>query len=478
MYDILVVGGGVVGAMIIRELAKYDLKTILLEKEDDVSMGASRANSGIIHAGYDCTPNTNKARFNVEGCAMMYPLAEELGVPHVKTGSLVVTDGEKDSLNELLEKGKANGVDCCIIDREQILAIEPNVNDNVKYALYAKEAGVISPYKLTIATTDHAIINGVEVKLNSGVTGIKKVGDYYEVSTATATYQAKIVINSAGAYASDVNKMIGEESPVTEHRRGEYYLLDKKERANINTVLFPLPDENGKGILVAPTADGNVIYGPTSTLSDREDTVATKEGLMQIDNQIAKSYKCPNLRNVIRLYSGMRSVVGHDFVIEEGKFNKGYIYLLGICSPALTASPAIGKYVVEELVSKYIALQPKKEFKPYVKPAKITKMSEADLNAKIAEDSKYGKIICRCETVSEGEIITAIHSPLGATTVDAVKRRVRAGMGRCQGGFCMPNIIRIIANELNIPVTSVKKGGENSEIAIAKLSEVNYEEIL
>ncbi len=477
MYDILVIGGGVVGAMLIKELAQYDCKTILLEKEDDVSMGASRANSGIIHAGYDCTPNTNKARFNVEGCSMMYPIAEELGVPHLKIGSLVVTDNNLSSLTELLEKGKANGVDCEIIERDRILEIEPNVNDDIKYALYAKEAGVISPYKLTIAATDYAILNGVEVKTNAAVIGITNKGDYYEVITAEQTYCAKVVINSAGAYASDINAMLGEFAPETEHRRGEYYLLDKKERANISTVLFPLPDENGKGILVSPTADGNVIYGPTSTLSDREEMVATREGLMQIDSQMAKSYKCPNLRNVIRLYSGMRSVVGHDFVIEEGSKNSGYIYLLGICSPALTASPAIAKFVVETMVAKYAKLSTKTVI-PYKKPAKITAMNNDELNAKIAEDSSFGKIICRCETVSEGEIIAAIHSPLGAHTVDAVKRRVRAGMGRCQGGFCMPNIIRIIAKELNIPVTAVQKGGEGSEIAIAKLSEVNYEEIL
>lgn len=476
MYDVLIIGGGVVGGMILRELSKYKLSCVLLEKADDVSVGATRANSGIVHAGYDCKPNTLKARFNVLGNKMLYSIANELNVPCQKIGSLVVSDENGlGSLKDLLDRGTQNGVDCKIIDREQILAIEPNVSDTVMYALYAKEAGVISPYKLAIATIDHAIINGAEVRLNEEVINVIKKDGCFEVITKNNKYESKVVINSAGGYAVDINRMVGEITPEVEYRRGEYYVLDKSERKNISTVLFPLPDENGKGILVSPTADDNVIYGPTSTLTDRENNITTSEGLAQIDAQVKKSYKCPNLRKLIRLYSGMRCAVGEDFIIEESKKVDGFIILLGICSPALTSSPAIAEYVVTELVSRYFALEKKEGYKAYTKPIKITKLNENELNTLIKKDSRFGRVVCRCETVSEGEIVNAIHSPLPATTVDAVKRRVRAGMGRCQGGFCMPMVVKILAKELNIPVTKVKKGGENSEIAISKVSEVKYE---
>lgn len=475
MYDLLVIGGGVVGTLTLREAAKYKLKAILLEATDDVSSGASRANSGIVHAGYDAVPNTLKARFNVEGNKCFEKLCEELDTPYKKTGSLVAAgENGKDGLKELLKRAELNGVDAEIIGRDRILEIEPNIADDVKYALWAPEAGIASPYKLTIHAADWAVLNGAEVRVEEEVTAIEKIDGGFRVITPKGSYETKTVVNSAGANAVKVNAMIGEKTPQTEYRRGEYYVLDKTEGGNVSTVIFPLPDERGKGILVAPTADGNVIYGPTSVLSDAEDTSVRLSGLAEIRAGVSKTYKCPNFRKAIRLYAGVRSAVGSDFVIEEGK-NAGYFMLLGICSPGLTASPAIAKYVIEELVSRYVKLEKKDELVPLEKQKRITKMSREELDALAKSDSRWARIICRCETVSEMEIVNAIHSPVPATTVDAVKRRVRAGMGRCQGGFCMPMVIKILARELNLPLTAIKKGGEGTNVSLGAVEEVTYE---
>lgn len=475
MYDLLVIGGGVVGAMTLREAAKYKLKAILLEATDDLSSGASRANSGIVHAGYDAVPGTLKARFNVEGNKCFEKLCEELDTPYRKTGSLVAAgENGMDGLKELLDRAKANGVDAEIIGRDRILEIEPNIADGIKYALWAPEAGIASPYKLTIHAGDWAVLNGAEVKLEEPVTAIEKIEGGFKVITPKGSYETKTVVNSAGANAVKVNAMLGEKTPKTEYRRGEYYVLDKTEGGNVSTVIFPLPDERGKGILVAPTADGNVIYGPTSVLSDAEDTSVQLSGLAEIRQGVSKTYKCPNFRKAIRLYAGVRAAVGSDFVIEEGE-NKGYFMLLGICSPGLTASPAIAKYVIEELVSKYIKLEKKDKTVALDKQKRITKMTREELDALAKVDSRWARIICRCETVSEMEIINAIHSPVPATTVDAVKRRVRAGMGRCQGGFCMPFVMKILARELNLPITAIRKGGEGTNISLGAVEEVTYE---
>lgn len=471
MYDIIVIGGGVVGTMILRELSRYKVKALLLEAGYDVAVGASRANSGIVHAGYDCKPGTYKARFNVEGNAMYPALTEELHVPYKKTGSIVVApeDGKK-GIEELYAKGVENGVKVEILERKRIEEIEPNVADDIKYALYSPEAGIVSPYKLTIAAADSAIINGAEIKLNERVTVIDKLQTGYRVKTPSGSYTCKVLINSAGANAIEINKLLGDLNAEVEYRRGDYYVLDKSEINTINTVLFPLPDHRGKGILVAPTADGNVIYGPNSVLtSSGDDTAVTPEGLEEIKKGLSKTYKAASLRKVIRLFAGVRAAVGEDFIIRCSEINPGFIILAGICSPGLTSSPAIAKYVAEELVPKFIPMEKKESFKPLEKHKKLALMTAAEINAEVGKNPLWGRVICRCERVSEAEIVEAIHSPLPATTVDGVKRRVRAGMGRCQGGFCMPSVIKIISRELNVPITDVRKGGDGSGIAVEKI---------
>lgn len=472
MYDVIVIGGGVIGAGILRELSKFRMKALLLEGADDVSCGASRANSGIVHAGYDCKPNTLKARFNVRGNEMFPQITKELDVPFEQIGSLVVADeGGLPALKKLSESGRLNGVKTEIIERNRILELEPNVNDSVKYALYAPSAGIVSPYKLTIAFADYAVLNGATIKLNSKVTDIKydKASKVYNVTAAGVTYQAKIVINSAGTNSMKLNEIAGAEVYPTEFRRGEYFVLDQTERRQIRRVIFPLPDEKGKGILVAPTADGNVLYGPTSIISDDpDDTDVTIEGLEQIRQGIAKTFKAVNLRKVIRVFAGLRSISGDDFIVKKSKKLDNYIMLLGICSPGLTSAPAIAEYV-KDIVGGLMPLVPKDELKALEKHKKFIDLTKEELDTLAKEDPRWGRLVCRCEKVSEAEIVNAIHSPLPATSVDAIKRRTRAGMGRCQGGFCAPRVMEIISREMGIPMTEVKLRGEGSEIAISEI---------
>lgn len=479
MYDCIVIGGGVVGCAILDSLSGYKMKCLLLEKEDDVSCGASRANSGIVHAGYDCEPGTLKAKFNVEGSKMYPQMCKEMGVPFVNTGSIVVANKNGlDGLKVLEEKGKLNGVEVKILSREETLKIEPNISDDIEYSLYAPFASVVSPYKFVVALADRAIINGAEIELEKEVISVKKDKDKFVVKTKDGKeYTSRWVVNAAGGHGMEINQMVGAEVYEQSYRRGDYYVLDLEEIKNIKTIIFPLPDEKGKGVLVLPTADGNVLYGPTSIpIKSADSTDVTAEGLEFIRSQIAKAYKKVNLRKVIRLFAGIRSISGDDFIVEKSKKVKNYISTLGICSPGLSSAPAIGVYVKDIIVNQD-KIEPKKSKKQLKPHKRFIDMSMDEINDLVKQDSRWGRLICRCEKVTEAEIVNTIHSPLKATTVDAVKRRVRAGAGRCQGGFCAPRVIDIIARELNIPVTSVKKGGEHSEIATGKIKEAGYEQI-
>lgn len=467
-YDVIVIGGGVVGTAILRSLAAYNAKVLLLEKSSDVATGASRANSGIVHAGYDAETGTKKAYFNVKGAAMYPALTCELHVPYRMVGSLVAAkEGGLPAIKTLYERGVANGVKVEIIEREKIEKLEPNISPEIRYALYAPEAGVVSPYKLTIAQADHAVRNGAEIRLEEKVVSIKKTEDGYLVVTEKAQYVASYLINAAGAGAVEINALLGESTPEMKHAVGDYYILDSKAAGVVNTVVFPLPDEKGKGILVAPTADGNVILGPTSRVvphDEAEVNAVTREGLALVKEGVGKLIPKVDLRSVIRVYAGTRTAVGGDFIIEESCKFKNYFMLLGICSPGLTSAPAIGEYVAAE-AAKALALTKKEKMLPLPDRFHLTKATDDEIKDKVAADPAFGRIVCRCEKVTEGEILAAIHSPLPAHTVDAVKRRVRAGMGRCQGGFCRPRVMEILSRELNIPLSEVRLGEKGSEIA-------------
>lgn len=478
-FDIIVIGGGVVGTAVLRSLSAYKAKVLLLEKSSDVATGASRANSGIVHAGYDAESGTKKAYFNVKGAAMFPALTQELHVPYKKTGSLVAArEGGLPALEVLRDRGVTNGVKVEILGREEIERLEPNISPEIRYALYAPEAGVVSPYKLTIAQADHAVVNGAEIRTEEKVVALEQRSDGFYLRTEKSEYLASYVANAAGAGASEINALIGEDAPVETHAVGDYYILDSKESGVVNTVVFPLPDEKGKGILVGPTADGNVILGPTSRKvpHDRaEENEVTADGLALVREGVARLIPAVNLRSVIRVYAGTRTAVGSDFIIEESSRYKNYFMLLGICSPGLTSAPAIGEYVAEQTASA-LSLEKKASMLPLPDRFHLTTATPAEIRDKVALDPAFGRIVCRCEKVTEGEILAAIRSPLPARTVDAVKRRVRAGMGRCQGGFCRPRVMEILSRELGIPLSAVRLGDRGSEIAPYEVKD-GYEKI-
>lgn len=472
-YDCIVIGGGVIGTAVLDRLAAYEMNVLLLEKEDDVASFTTRANSGIVHAGYDCDPGTAKARFNVRGNELLWQDAGELDVPCLKCGSIVVARADQlDKLKELQKKGESNGVEVRILDRHQTLEIEPNVADEIEYSLYAPSAGIVSPYQLAIAYADRAILNGAKIELCSPVTAISRENGLYTVKTDKAEYTAKIVINCAGANGAQVNDLAGAEHFETTYRRGDYFVIDNTERKNVSTVIFPLPTAAGKGILVAPTADGNVIYGPTAVdTTDSTDTATSLDSLDSVRKNVPLSYKKAAFNKCIRVYAGLRTLIGHDFVIKESDVLRNFIMAIGICSPGLSSAPAIAEYIQKMVVGK-LSAQPKQKVKRVMpKHLRLMEIDEKCLDGLIERDSAWGRIVCRCEKVTEAEIVEAIHSPLPATTVDAVKRRTRAGMGRCQGGFCGPRVMEIISRELNIPLDEVKKGG-GASIARYKVKEV------
>ena len=470
VYDVAVIGGGVIGGTILRELSKYKLSSVLLEKGSDVSLGQSRANSGIVHAGFDALPGTLKAKFNVLGNKMMKDYAEELGVKFKNNGSLVIGYNDKDLkiLAGLLERGKRNGVDGLkIIDREKLVELEPNISDNAIGALWAKTGGIVCPYELTVASIGNAMDNGAQLMLNFKVEKIEK-GDFgYQIYNGQQeSVFAKVVINCAGLESGEIAKLVGDDSFKIDGRKGEYVLLDRESGDFVSHTIFTTPTEKGKGILMSNTVDGNIILGPTSVEVSSNDTQTTQDGLNSVITQARAMGKNPPLFNTITSFAGVRAYSDkHDFIIEESKVAKNFINVAGIESPGLTSAPAIAKYVVEDLVGNIYNLERKKDFNGKRLPDNWFKnLSIEEKNKVIMQDKSYGVIICRCEQVTEGEIIHAINSNPPAKTIDAVKRRTRAGMGRCQSGFCQSRVAEILAKELKVDILEVTKNGEGSEI--------------
>lgn len=484
--DVVIIGGGVVGSAIAYELAKFDLDIVLVEKEDDVAMGTSKANSGIIHAGYNAQAGTLKGELNVKANPKFDQLCADLKVPFKRIGSLVVGFSEEDLA--VLEQEKQNGEQLGvpgleIISGEQLFELEPNLNPKAKYALYAPTAGIISPYELTIALADIAVINGVKILLETEV--IEIISDNQKISgvkTNKGMIEAKIVINAAGVHADEVAAMAQESFKITP-RKGEYHLLDKKWGSFVNHVLFPVPKKDSKGILVTPTAHGNLLMGPNShDVEDKTDLSVTKAGLDEVYQGVRKLVPALNRRDVIASFSGQRAVAGEDFIIGRSQQIKGLINAVGIQSPGLSAAPAIGELVAElvQEVSREIRLEValKADFcaillKSFQLATAYDSGSLADWQQVVEADPEYGEIICRCEKVTKGEILDAIRRPLPARTLDAVKRRTRSGMGRCQGGFCGPKVVEIIAEELGILPLQVTKKGSGSEILVRKTKDLN-----
>lgn len=474
IYDVTIIGAGVTGALIARELSKYDLKVCLVEKETDVAIGTSKANSGIIHSGYDARPGSLKARLNVQGNEMMERISRELDVPFRRTGALVIAFHERDMsiVLQLHRQGIRNNVkDLKVLDKERVKQMEPNLTDNIMGALYAPTAGIICPYSLTIAAVENAVSNGVELKLESCVEGISKKERLFNIRTDKGTIISRFVVNAAGVYADAISSMVGDVQYSITPRKGEYLLLDKNQGNIVRKIIFQSPGIKGKGILVTPTVDGNLLVGPNANeVWDKEDTSTTSWGLKEIIQTAAKSVPGFNVRQVITSFAGLRATSScGDFIIKESEAAEGFIHAAGIESPGLTSAPAIAEYVAKILEKAGLNMSPKTRHFPYRKSIlKFRDMTDEEKEETIKKDKRYGKIVCRCEIVTEGEIVESINRPAGARTLDGVKRRTRAGMGRCQGGFCTPGVMEILSRELDIPMQKITKMGRGSEILVGK----------
>lgn len=479
MYDVVIIGAGVSGCAIARELSRLELKTVVLEKALDVCEGTSKANSGIVHAGYDAIPGTLKAKLNVEGSRKMEALSRELDFAYKRNGSIVLCFDEKEQhkLTELRERGEANGVEGLrILNRQELTDLEPNVGDEAVAALYAPTGGIVCPFGLTIALAENAADNGVEFKFGQEVKSIEKKKEGYLVGAGEDTYEAKVVINAAGVYADRIHNLVSNAYMEITPRKGEYMLYDKKTGNMVGSTLFQLPTALGKGILVTPTVHGNLLTGPTAQdTQDREGTDTSGEGLSQVAAKAALSVKQIPKRDVITSFSGLRAHITawtlaeggegagvEDFVIGEAADAPGFIDVAGMESPGLSCAPATGEYVAG-LVRKILNPKEKKDFVSTRKGIpNMALAADEERHRLISENPAYGNVICRCEMVTEGEILDAIHRTLGAVTVDGIKRRTRAGMGRCQSGFCNPRVVEILARELQKDESEIRKSGSGS----------------
>ena len=471
MTDIIIIGAGVSGAAIGRELSRYKADACVHEKEEDVCCGTSKANSGIVHSGIDAPHGTLMAKLNVLGNEMMEGLSRELDFPFKRNGSIVVCR-DKDDIPEfqrLYENGVRNGVKGLrILTKSEVKELEPNIAEDVIAALFAPTGGIVCPFGLNIALAENANVNGVEFVFNTEVMDIKKEASGFALHTNNGIYHAKYVVNAAGVYADRFHNMVSSKKIHITPRKGEYCLLDKTAGSHVSSTVFAVPGKYGKGILTTPTVHGNLLVGPTANdIVDKEAVSTTREGLDEVIRKSGLNVKDIPYRQVITSFAGLRAhEEGHEFIIQEVEDAKGFIDCAGIESPGLTSAPAIGKMVADMLKDK-MNLEENGDFvavrKGILNPETLSKEERKQL---IIENPSYGNIICRCEMISEGEIIDAIRRPLGAKSLDGVKRRTRAGMGRCQAGFCSPRTMEIISRELNIPMEEVRKSGRNSKIIV------------
>ena len=467
-YDIAIIGAGVVGGMIARTLAKYDLSLCILDKENDVAMGATKANSAIVHAGFDAKEGSLKAKLNVRGAELMPTVTKELGVKYKNNEALVVAfENEREEVEKIYERGIRNGVKGLrIVEKDELQRLEPHINPDLACALLAPTSAIVCPYELCIAAVGNAMDNGADLKLNFCVKSIEKKNGAYEITSENGeTVEAKIVINSESVYSEEVAAMTGDADFTVHPRRGEYMVLDKECGAFTQRTIFHTPTKMGKGILVSPTVDGNLLLGPTATdMEDKEDHSTTPEGFATIFEKASDNVAQIPFNKVITSFTGLRSVGSTgDFIIKN---REGVITLAGIESPGLSSAPAIAEYV-EAMLKNEMGMNAgvKADYNPIRKPAHyFHDLSLEEKNEIIKRDPRYGRIVCRCEGITEGEIVEAIHTAPGATDVDGIKRRTRSGMGRCQGGFCSPIVVDIIAREKGMAFEDVTKFGKGSVI--------------
>lgn len=472
MYDIIIIGAGVIGASVARELSKYKSKVLVLDKENDVGNVTSMANSAIVHSGYDPKPFTNKAKHNVEGNKMYDLLTKELDVEFERIGSLTCATNEEEMkiIEGFVARAKDNNVEVKILNKEETRKIEPYVSDEVIGSLFAPSAGVINPFELCVALCENAIDNGVEIVLNEEVIDIRKLTNKYIVKTKKNEYDAKVVVNAAGLYSDIISKMVGIDHFEITPRKGEYFVLDHFEKPFVSHVIFPVPSEKGKGILVTPTTHGNYLVGPSSEfVDDKTDLSTDKLTLDNVRKNASKLVKNIPFGYMIRQFSGLRATGStHDFIIEE---IDGFVNLGGIESPGLASAPSIAKEAVS-LINKVLKLEKNEEFNPFRKKVvRLNKLSKETRNELIKNNPSYGHIICRCEGISEGEVIDCIRRNAGARTIKGVKKRCRPGFGKCQGGFCEPLVLEILARELNLNPLNVRYDKTDSYILQSETKE-------
>jgi len=490
IYDILIVGGGVVGTAIARELSKYNLSIALFEKETDVASGTSKANSGIIHAGYNASKNTLKGRLNIKSNPMFDQIADDLKVPFNRIGSLVVGHSQEDKEKLILEKERSLAqadIDLRIIEKKELREKEPDLAEDAIVALYAPNAGIISPYKLTIAQAENAANNGVDIYLETEVKKVFHENNYITgIKTNKGKFSGSIVINAAGLYADKIAATVGENYEIVP-RKGEYNLFDKKYGSLVNHVIFPMPSEKSKGILITPTVDGNLLLGPNSyVVENKDDLEVTEQGLNEIWDGGKKLYPSLPGNGIISSFAGLRATIpaepyNDDFKIEALDNPVGFIDVAGIQSPGLSSAPGIAELITKIVddISKDlkvpIKLQEKASYNPELD--KLPRLDDykdhrEDWHQVYQEDNDYGEIVCRCEHVTKGELIAELKKSLAPLTLDAIKRRTRAGGGRCQGGFCGPRIAEIIAEEFEISPLEVTKNGPGSEILMERVKDI------
>lgn len=469
LWDVAIIGGGVIGCAIARELSRYQLSVCLLEKCEDVCSGTSKANSAIVHAGFDAKPGSLKAEMNVLGSRMMPSLSKELDFRFRQNGALVLcfSQEEMPDLEALYRRGLDNGVEGLrLLTGDEARMMEPNLSDAVVGALYAATSGIVCPFDLTIALAENACENGVKFFLNEEVQALRFADGKYEIETSLETLQARCVVNAAGVYADSINNMVSDRKLSIIPRKGDYCLLDREAGNHVDATIFQLPGKYGKGVLVTPTVHGNLLVGPSATdVEDKEETATDRKDLTDVIQKGSMSVKNIPFNKVITSFSGLRAhEAGGDFVLGEAADAPGFFNAAGIESPGLSSAPAIGVRIAA-LVAEKLKAEQKPDFKPAREGLRhLAEMDHAERAELICKNPLYGRIVCRCEQISEGEIVDAIHRPVGATSLDGVKRRVRAGMGRCQAGFCTPRTLEILARELNRPIESICKNVPGSEL--------------
>ncbi len=482
-YDVVIIGGGVVGSALAHALCYHEGKIALLEKAADLAEGASKANSGIVHSGFDAKPGSLKAKYNVEGAKMYKALCQEVGTPYGQPGAMVLGFGEKDQMiiENLYQQGVQNGVEGLqILTKEEVLEKEPNTNPGIIGALYAPTSGITSPYEFTYDLADMAALNGVEVFTQTQVLQMVHNQDQgWKIETTNGTYFAKVVVNCAGQGAMALHNLISDKMVEIIPRRGEYYLLDRLEELPFTMTMFQCPTPMGKGVLLTPTVHGNTLLGPTAEdIHNPEDTATTEEGLHDILEKIKFTWPNYSTRQTITTFSGIRAhSMGDDFIIGPVSGAPMAFEAIGIESPGLTAAPAIAKDLCEQ-ITQILALPKKQGEMKKIKKGKTfaTMTTQERINA-VKENPQWGNLVCRCEMVTEAEIRESANRPVPATNIDAVKHRTRAGMGRCQGGFCSPRVMEILAEEMNVPFTSVTKNGGNSYVLVDTIEQAAKETV-